>query len=323
MSPTNERFQGGNMHTSFRRAVAATLVVCVTVAAIPRPAQAEMLRTDAYWTPERVRVMATLQRPEVRAELQKFGADPAQVDARVAALSDEEVAELAGRVDQAAAGGFIQVIAMFFYVAIYGVALVATGVAAVIRAIARSSPTPDHVAAKAPPYSEASSTPESVSADTWTYSHTTPKGRHLQSAIRQVTIVSGTSHVFVDQGGHPKGRYLMGRGDVSLLSDGARAAKIENLDPDCPANQVCSARAWVAGKERVSVPAGEFEATKVIVEYAWMPRGPGGDSGARTLTIWYSPLVKRAVKFSSRGTRSEYFETDFDLELQSYGLSAS
>lgn len=323
------------MNSQLRRAVAATLVVCMTVTAMP--AKAELLRTDADWTPERIRVVATLQRPEVRAELQRFGADPADVEARVAALSDAEVTELAGRVDQAAAGGFFQVIGMLAYVAAYGIFLIFAGVVGVIRAIARASPPSDATVAQAPPYSATSSAPESAVGDTWTYRHTTPQSGHRQGGIHQLTITSGTSDVFVDgssqQGRRSKGRYLMGPGDVSMLlphflnSDsleaGARIVKIAYLDPDCPANKVCSTRAWVVGKERVSVPAGEFEASKVTVEHAWTPRGPSGDSGAKTLTMWYSPLVNRAVKFSSRGTRSEYFESDFDLELESYTQRAS
>jgi hypothetical protein len=45
-------------------------------------------------------------------------------------------------------------------------------------------------------------------------------------------------------------------------------------------------------------------------------------NGGRTLTIWYAPEVKRAVKFSSRPTVGDVppVETNFDLELVSYQL---
>ena len=44
--------------------------------------------------------------------------------------------------------------------------------------------------------------------------------------------------------------------------------------------------------------------------------------GARTITIWYAPAAKRAVKFVSRNSFGDVppVETDFDLELVSYQL---
>ena len=45
-------------------------------------------------------------------------------------------------------------------------------------------------------------------------------------------------------------------------------------------------------------------------------------NGARTLTIWYSNELKRAVKYESRLTSGERtpMEASFDLELMSYQL---
>lgn len=135
------------------------------------------------------------------------------------------------------------------------------------------------------------------------------------------------------QSGHRKGSYLMRQGDVSIFSPyligfgslepGAQITKIENLDPDlCSSLWICSITGRVVGKEIVRVPAGEFEAIKVEVQHAWTTRSQGAaDSGGRTLTIWYSPQTKRAVKFSSHGSRSAYFESEFDLELESYQLN--
>jgi len=54
---------------------------------------------------ERGQVRSFLDRDDVRSRLQEFGVDPAAARARVAALSGDEVAALAGRIDQLPAGG--------------------------------------------------------------------------------------------------------------------------------------------------------------------------------------------------------------------------
>jgi hypothetical protein len=105
---------------------------------------------------------------------------------------------------------------------------------------------------------------------------------------------------------------------------GLATAKVQNLDShSCGPQWLCSTSARVAGREIVRVPAGEFEAIKLEVNQAWTPRGTGHayPSGARTLTIWYSPQTKRAVKFSSRGSAGAHFKTDFDLDLEDYNLN--
>jgi hypothetical protein len=55
--------------------------------------------------PERERVKAMLERPEVASELEKRGVAPAEARARVDAMTPQEVSQLAGRLDQLAAGG--------------------------------------------------------------------------------------------------------------------------------------------------------------------------------------------------------------------------
>ena len=54
---------------------------------------------------ERERVKSMLERPEVAAELERLGVPAAEARARVDAMTHQEVAELAGRVDALAAGG--------------------------------------------------------------------------------------------------------------------------------------------------------------------------------------------------------------------------
>ena len=54
---------------------------------------------------ERERVKAMLERPEIKAEMQKMGVAPADAAARVDAMTAEEVRSLAGRLDSLPAGG--------------------------------------------------------------------------------------------------------------------------------------------------------------------------------------------------------------------------
>jgi hypothetical protein len=78
----------------FRRFVAALLIVSLAL-----PAQAAMIATDQG------RMIEFLDRAEVQAQLQAYGVSAAEVKARVAALTDEEAAELAARIDTLPAGG--------------------------------------------------------------------------------------------------------------------------------------------------------------------------------------------------------------------------
>jgi hypothetical protein len=54
---------------------------------------------------DRERVLNTLNRDDVRAQLEARGVDPAQVQARLQSLTDEEVQTLATNMDQLPAGG--------------------------------------------------------------------------------------------------------------------------------------------------------------------------------------------------------------------------
>jgi hypothetical protein len=90
----------------FRRLLAVLLIVSITGAGLPYPAQAAMLTTDATLAAgARDRIDGFLQRDNVRALLEVSGVDCYDVKARVAALSDEEAAELAKRIDTLPAGG--------------------------------------------------------------------------------------------------------------------------------------------------------------------------------------------------------------------------
>ncbi len=75
--------------------------------AVPQ-AQAGMIATDEVQAQdERARVKAMLERPELARDLEKRGIAPQEALARVNAMSDVEVLQLAGRLDAALAGGQI------------------------------------------------------------------------------------------------------------------------------------------------------------------------------------------------------------------------
>lgn len=71
--------------------------------ALPQ-AYAGMIATDAAQD-ERSRVKAMLDRPEVVQELRKMGVPPSEAAARVDAMNDAEVRQIAGRLDSLPAGG--------------------------------------------------------------------------------------------------------------------------------------------------------------------------------------------------------------------------
>jgi len=79
---------------------------------LPLQAQAGIVSTDtalqfADSTAQRERVTEFLLRADVQKELQTHGLATDKAVERVAAMSDTEVAQLAGRIDQAPAGGDI------------------------------------------------------------------------------------------------------------------------------------------------------------------------------------------------------------------------
>jgi hypothetical protein len=90
----------------FRSCVAATLIVCVAGLGLPLPASAAMVPTDsAVSAGVKDRIATLLERSDVRAQLQALGVSPSEVKARVAAMSDDEAAQVAGKLDSLPAGG--------------------------------------------------------------------------------------------------------------------------------------------------------------------------------------------------------------------------
>jgi hypothetical protein len=90
------------MTRTFKRLISSLLIVCL--AGLGLPVHAGMLPTDAT-KPERARVLTVLERSDVQAALQAHGVSPADVKVRVAAMTDDEVVQLAGQIDSLPAGG--------------------------------------------------------------------------------------------------------------------------------------------------------------------------------------------------------------------------
>ena len=114
------------MNTSFRRSIAGLLIVSITGLGMPLPVQAGMVNTEGSVAADRDRIATLLDRSDVRAQLEARGANAADAKARVAALTDEEVVQLAGRIDSLPAAGGGDPLSGFF------AALVAAAILAVL-----------------------------------------------------------------------------------------------------------------------------------------------------------------------------------------------
>jgi len=91
---------------TFNRLIASVLIVCTLGMGMPASSIAGIVTTDrVYAGVERDQVRNFLERADVQARMQSFGVDPAAARARVDALGDDEVAALAGRIDELPAGG--------------------------------------------------------------------------------------------------------------------------------------------------------------------------------------------------------------------------
>jgi hypothetical protein len=107
---------------TFKKFVSASLIVCITAAGLPFSAQARIVATEEITAPavastlsdSRATVNQFLARDEVRQAMLGQGVSPQAALERVAAMSDSEVAQLAGRIDQAPAGG--EVLGLLFTV---------------------------------------------------------------------------------------------------------------------------------------------------------------------------------------------------------------
>lgn len=106
----------------FKRSIVYVLCLAIASLGVTRPAGAALVGTlQAVESRDRATdaeaVSGALARAEVRQQLVAFGVDPAEVDARVARLSDAELRLLAERMETLPAGGdALAVIGVLFVV---------------------------------------------------------------------------------------------------------------------------------------------------------------------------------------------------------------
>jgi hypothetical protein len=106
----------------FRRACVALVSLSLVSLGLTAPAAAGVVGTaDAVAAAQpqdhRTAVQDLLARADVRGQLVSLGVDPAEVEGRIAALTDAEVAALADRIDGAPAGGdMLAVVGVLFIV---------------------------------------------------------------------------------------------------------------------------------------------------------------------------------------------------------------
>jgi hypothetical protein len=88
------------------RTIACALIVSIIGLGMPTSSPAAIVGTEElHASVKRGQVAGFLERAEVQARMQDLGVEPAAARARVAALSDDEIAGLADRIDQMPAGG--------------------------------------------------------------------------------------------------------------------------------------------------------------------------------------------------------------------------
>lgn len=103
------------------RGMSTLLIPAFLALGLQVPAQAGMVGTDAILVQEqsaaeRARVLAALEREDVRQGMVALGVDPRSAQDRVLALTDEEVSQMAGRLDQLPAGGDALGVVVFIFV---------------------------------------------------------------------------------------------------------------------------------------------------------------------------------------------------------------
>jgi len=120
------------MKTAFTRFVCSILTA--SMIALPWQAQAGMIATDQTLGAAQATVARFVEREQVASQLQLLGITPQAAKERVAALTDAQVAELAGRIDALPAGGdsllaLLIVVWLIVYFAFYSPGAVAKEVA--------------------------------------------------------------------------------------------------------------------------------------------------------------------------------------------------
>jgi hypothetical protein len=95
-----------------RHSLVAVLAASLFAASLQSAAYAGVISTQQYLTSvdrdaTRARIDAVLAREEVRSKLEQYGVDSAETDARLAALTDQELEQLAADLENMPAGGSV------------------------------------------------------------------------------------------------------------------------------------------------------------------------------------------------------------------------
>ena len=98
------------MRNRHRTSIVAVLAASLFAASLQSAAYAGVISTQQYLTAvdreaTKARIDAVLAREEVRAVLEQHGVDPIAADARIAALTDQELQQLATDLENMPAGG--------------------------------------------------------------------------------------------------------------------------------------------------------------------------------------------------------------------------
>jgi len=107
---------------SMQRTVAGLVVVAFSfLCLVAAPAQAAMVGTAAVLQTHdrdlaRQKVKLFLDRQDVAQQLEALGVDPHQAKARVDTMTDAEIAQLSGRIDEMPAGGDVLGVLLFISV---------------------------------------------------------------------------------------------------------------------------------------------------------------------------------------------------------------
>jgi hypothetical protein len=93
-----------------RNSLVVVLAASMFAASLQNAAYAGVISTQQYLTAvdreaTRQRIDAVLAREEVRSRLEQYGVDPATIDERIAALTDQELQLLATDLESMPAGG--------------------------------------------------------------------------------------------------------------------------------------------------------------------------------------------------------------------------
>lgn len=107
-------------HSGFMRWTSRVMIVLMTWMAMPLTANAAMVETgvvvdQALAEQGRAKIMAWVNREDVRAQLEARGVTTEQAQARVNALTDDEALQISGNLDRLPAGGDILGTAVFIF----------------------------------------------------------------------------------------------------------------------------------------------------------------------------------------------------------------